>query len=533
MARVESAWTGEAQFMTNATPDPDPPDPDPDPDPEPPVDPEHLTVARLPLEIINPKSSGWNSWNRYLWAHSQMEYAVPIGVLGGKPPFTFAISGITGATVTGVAPTWNPKMVSAAVVTIPANTGGTWTVTVTDMDSTTDSVTISVTVNDSMFVFIDPAGDDGNDGSHDSPKQTFAHIWGTGLSTTPHSGKTLVMRAGSYIIPATGDDSDQIHWHQNKPRSIIGYPGEAAILDGRSSGPTRGFSNGISGVGELRDMHETLWQNITLRGNGTWFFIRNNTSHCVWHDVTFLDVDGSLVGTDDHYGIFMTETGDHQNWSAVGVTFDNCNGAGNSKYYGVFLSYSANTSWDMVETVNSSSLAYSFSLRYANQHTVITSQSVWTDALEQRGPAYHLNDGTIGDHPLGTVTSSTSILQLRYCRFFMLPPDSGQGQDLDTGCALLDYDTDDAYGQAHLDRSVVVLGIKPQEDPNRAPATANVSGCMVLNNKGYWGVHIPTWYNVSDTQADYYKDSTWQNWIDTDGRILTGTGLRYQIGWEV
>ena len=533
--RTYSAWSAETSFRTKEE--------DFIPPVDPPVDPSNLAPTRYPLTIINPKKSNLASHNRYSYAHSQMDYIVPIGIIGGRPPFRFAISGVPGATVRGLAPHWNPKMASAGEVTLPAGAFGTWQVTVTDYDNNTDSVSVTVGVEDSKFIFVSPSGNDGNSGTISSPKKTFAHVWGdqTGTGVTPYMDNIIVMRGGDYTMPGA-EGGAYVQIHTRKPKSVIGFPGERPKLIGNKS-VHGGFFNNIGSTGpyELKYIYEMFWSNITLNGGtpgggdqqASWFKFRWRTSHHVWYQIRMEHTDTLELGTSDNWGGIIYEnsaSGGNVDISLIDIEAHDLRGYERTNLAAIEFYTTARANVDIFYDTGSS-LSHGVYAKSTNQHIFLTSISSWSDTYCARGPCYNPNGKTY-TFPLGDVTAQTSVQQIRYCRFFKLPNDNGQGEDDMDGCVLINGTDNEGYGNTYLDRSTGVMWTSPHGEVN-PDATANIAKSVIINNKGWTTWHIAPHYSLSQVTTGYFKDDQWKNLIDDEGRLLSSTGLRYKIGYEV
>lgn len=172
----------------------------------------HYVPAKMALQIIAPRAS-LTTANRYYKQYPGIAYRVPVCVLGGAWPFkyelTSAPSGMAVGSVYGDADygiiTWPNPTTSGSPYTID--------VKVTDQDGSIATVSYTLTVTTSGFIFIDPVnGNNSNAGTLASPKQSMS-----GLSSS--AGDFIYLRSGT---TAYGSISANV---------IIGYPGETCTLD--------------------------------------------------------------------------------------------------------------------------------------------------------------------------------------------------------------------------------------------------------------------------------------------------------------
>lgn len=196
--------------------------------------------AKQAMIAIYPRPDGETSTNaRHRWAYydgtNSVQYRIPVGVAFGAPPFHYeVIDGPAGLNVGadygdddyGVV-TWTP---SGSV------TNDTVTIRVTDQESNTLDFTwtVSTSSSTSRFMFIDGAGNNSNDGSIGSPKQTIAGVFGATYAASSNAGVNVYLRAGTYTPPAWTDtelNEPTLRFHStNKPVSLMAFPGESVTL---------------------------------------------------------------------------------------------------------------------------------------------------------------------------------------------------------------------------------------------------------------------------------------------------------------
>jgi hypothetical protein len=202
--------------------------------------PGHFVPAKLALKIIAP-FAGLDTRNRYYKAYPGIPYRVPIVVLGGAWPFkyelTSAPSGMTVGSTLGSADygviDWQAPTASASSTSV--------TLRVTDQSGTSATVTWSISVTTSGFLFVDAAnGSDSNAGTIAAPLRTIAGWYGGATygakSDASHANDFVYYRTGTYststaFLEAAGTGQRMPCVSGNKPKVHLAYPGEKAVLD--------------------------------------------------------------------------------------------------------------------------------------------------------------------------------------------------------------------------------------------------------------------------------------------------------------
>lgn len=194
-------------------------------------------AANFPLEIIQPQA-GLTTVNRFYKAYPGLVYNVRAGVVGGAYPYTYSLtaapSGMTIDSATGEI-TWSN----------PTATGSPHSVTmsVTDSESTTATVSWTVTVTTTGFIFVDAA--DGHastcnggsaTGTISDPFLGMADFYcGTSYaskSTTEFAGYFVYWRTGTYAPDGYADADNYLYFSSNrKPLVWLAYPGETPVID--------------------------------------------------------------------------------------------------------------------------------------------------------------------------------------------------------------------------------------------------------------------------------------------------------------
>ncbi len=192
------------------------------------------TFGFYDLEIIQPLPD-LSTTNRFYKAYPGLVYNVRMAVIGGHYPYTYELltapSSMTINPMTGEI-NWDDPTTSGSPHTVTAR--------VTDYVGTQQSVTWTITVTTSGFLFVDgvngtPA-DQGGTGSIDNPWKTMKDVYGGDDYNTKHSdhhpGAFVYWRAGTYGIdayledPGSGDDAGRVPWSNRRPLVWLAYPGE-------------------------------------------------------------------------------------------------------------------------------------------------------------------------------------------------------------------------------------------------------------------------------------------------------------------
>lgn len=329
----------------------------------------HYETAKIAMEIIAPRA-GLTTANRYYKAYPGLLYRVPVSVLGGSWPFRYELTAAPSGMAIGE--TYGSANYGIITWTNPVTSGSPHTVTVrvTDQAGTVATVTYTITVTTTGFLFLDAVdGNDANPGTLASPKQTI-NGWYIARTDTTYQGYTVYYRTGTYRIDAA--DGGDVEWlacfANRKPDVHLGYPGETAIIDattygfcfsnsvaptfcnlrGANVGPAPGGGSNWVWWDAAPDalMFENYIEATTGAGvvgsNASIFMSRNGDSsanYCSIINNTFagLDAHDAFLGYDAYRGVFS------------GNTFANNDGPGcylknNNRYWSVRNNVGLNSS---------------------------------------------------------------------------------------------------------------------------------------------------------------------------------------------
>jgi hypothetical protein len=215
------------------------------------LSPDQFVAAKMPIRLVHPRpDSETNSWARHRKAYPGIEYRIPVSVQGGAYPFYYeVIQGPSGMTV--------GQQIGAADYGIlrwtPPGTSGPQTVEVRVTDQEMNSVTarFTLTATTEGFVFIDPKVASNGDGTINSPLRDFWLIHGDGDPTyNKYAGYIAYLRDGTHRVANAGG---WFPMSANSPMVVLGYPGEAPVINSRNgyisvrsrNGPGDFFFGGI------------------------------------------------------------------------------------------------------------------------------------------------------------------------------------------------------------------------------------------------------------------------------------------------
>lgn len=258
--------------------------------------------ALLALEIIAPRA-GLSTTNRYYKAYPGLEYKVPIAAIGGRYPNSYSLtggpSGMSVDSSTGVLAWPNPTT---------SGSPHSVTVQVTDALGATASVTWTITVTTTGFLFVQAGAADGGTGSLASPFNSIDD-WYIDKPNSAYSGQFLYYRTGSYNTNAAPvEDSWRLAMPGNKPTVWLAYPGESPVINvaGSHIAPYPAISN-------------WFMDGLTVRNMDTNFGVRIDSGgdNMVFYRCTFADMPvGAGGGGTNASGVMISNGGAKSNYVA-------------------------------------------------------------------------------------------------------------------------------------------------------------------------------------------------------------------------
>lgn len=289
--------------------------------------------ANYPLEITQPQPN-LTTANRYYKAYPGLEYKVPIGVFGGEYPFTYSLttapSGMTINSSTGVI-TW-PN---------PTATGSPHSVTarVVDSESTEDTVSWTVTVTTSGFVFLDIVnGSPSGAGTISDPKQNMVDIGGStysDITVGTYNDYFVYFRGGTYDPAGYLNNSGQqiqLEWRGSyKPIVWLEYPGESVVIDHNRR--TQGaFFDMVDSNNDDLFIHGIRFQDMLNHA------IRMMANRQVFFEAEFQNLGPGRDGDNSSFLMFASaqQTGAHDYTFIKDCTFNNLNIGAFLKLYSVW-----------------------------------------------------------------------------------------------------------------------------------------------------------------------------------------------------
>ena len=269
----------------------------------------YFTPAKMPMHLVYPRSDAeTQNHSRHRFAHTEMNYQIPIGVQGGAWPFKYEIvaapSGVTignfyGSVDYGVI-NW-----PASSVAISGPGPHAFAVKVTDQGGATIDVTWSTTVDDSKFTFVqDSVGTSSGTGAIDDPLEDIADWYKNDEHDSSYHNQIVVFRDGLYLLD--GDDSRNNNVRLNsqaKTPSLIAFPGEIPVVDSSQAKViTEGsfkdiFVAGIKWINGRQDVR-----------NAHFWWAGGDVSRATWWRNHFDNLGPGTVGNDNTLAVFISDT---------------------------------------------------------------------------------------------------------------------------------------------------------------------------------------------------------------------------------
>ena len=191
-------------------------------------------AANYSLDIIQPRPN-LDVKNRFYKAYPGFEYNVRLGVIGGAYPYSFALTTFPqGMTIDKRGEITWPN---------PSESGTPYpvTATVTDSENVTKSVSWTITVTKTGFLFVDAINGksvaNGGTGTIDNPFRSMKDWYGGDViaakTANTYAGDFIYWRQGTYAMDAFKEDSGlrTAFVSNNKPQVWLAYPGENPIID--------------------------------------------------------------------------------------------------------------------------------------------------------------------------------------------------------------------------------------------------------------------------------------------------------------
>lgn len=282
-----------------------------------------IPAANLAMRLIHPRpdSDGdINSWEKHKLHPSGIPLWLPVGVMGGIPPFQYTVSSdLPGTTIGQDMPRdWMANGLGNYGVLMCANPSigsYTHTVNIEGQDSTTVSSTFDQEIVDrndtTKFRWYDTVGgDNAGTGSYDDPyKDDLRLVLGTTSSDSTFQGQVWLKTAGTYSLVGHTDLTAGNIRLNNATRPVIfcalrdsSFVRVAAVLDFTSArfnsisgGNAEGFYSDIQWDGGVATM--TNFQNM---------FIGDSQDRITVFDVSLTNIEIGTSGNDNATALFFT-----------------------------------------------------------------------------------------------------------------------------------------------------------------------------------------------------------------------------------
>lgn len=196
----------------------------------------HSFAANYALEIIQPQPN-LDTKNRFYKAYPSLEYNVRLAVAGGAFPYKFSLAKApSGMTIDKRGEiSWPDPIGSGTPYPVTA--------TVTDSQGSMKSVSWTITVTTTGFLFVDAikgkTAAQGGTGTLANPWKTMKDVYGGDTYddkwTNHHPGEFVYWRAGTYILDTyyedCGGEGCRIPWSGRKPVVWLAYPTETPEIN--------------------------------------------------------------------------------------------------------------------------------------------------------------------------------------------------------------------------------------------------------------------------------------------------------------
>lgn len=371
-------------------------------------------ASHMPLRLISPRGD-MGADSRYKWANSRFAYNVVIAVQGGAPPYRCEVlSKPSDASVTMEAPSWNPHLYLWARVNWPSPTGtGVFVVRITDQDGAAVLASWSAVTDNSKWRWLDAvSGSNSNNGipvadGGTGPWQTCAAWTGTDTSDATYADLHCVYRAGTYDSIPYGGISLAMVINDNKPKTHIRYPGEAAVFD-----LTDGTIRCASGPSDVYLAFDTI--NGPTGSNPKLLHFPAPVSRVVIDRPSFDTPTNATVGNDNNSCIeFADNATPHAYIAVIDPSWDtlpsNANGFSCLDWYNVSYAVVAGGSGRSVNCY------MGIWMKGANRYVSVFSVDLWDEAHTPAKAKIHCQ------------LAGGSLAEVKYCRVFQ--PDGSANQE--------------------------------------------------------------------------------------------------------
>lgn len=260
---------------------------------------ESSLAANYPLEIIQPQA-GLNTLNRFYKAYPGIEYNVRLAVIGGQYPFVYSLTAAPSGMVIDAKKgeiSWSNPTESAIPYGVTAR--------VVDAEGSARTVSWTILVTASGFIFMDAAAPDGGDGTINSPFNEIID-WHKGItSDASYQNYFIYWKNGTYGVIKEGTNN----WFRvgmSKPGVWINYPGHSPVID-----LAQGYVNLDLGDNRYFDGIEF---NVNGNDRGTGFRIASGASNVTFRKTKIHGISNGYIGGNNAL-IMITASGKGNYWS--------------------------------------------------------------------------------------------------------------------------------------------------------------------------------------------------------------------------
>lgn len=306
----------------------------------------HWVQSNLALTILAPNASA-TSTNRYQKHYPGIALTMPAIVYGGAWPYVYSLSGqpsgMTIGTVYGSTNygniTWNNPTAGSYTITM----------TVTDQTFATTSVTWTLVVSTSNWIFVDAVNGNASannggtgTGTQGNPFKTmndwYAGTSGSGSGTrfdTTYINYGVIYQSGSYLMDACFVDSNGAVEMGDKPKVHLAAPGASVNFDPHNSGSKATLFFGAVANVYFGNINFTDVANMGLSGLNNSVRIASGSTDCGMFQCTWATPSTPAV-TSSNPAFFMCE----DNHPSIGqrIFMSQCTTQGTNGY-DIFLSY--------------------------------------------------------------------------------------------------------------------------------------------------------------------------------------------------
>ena len=266
----------------------------------------YFQPAGMDMHLVYPRPDDETQIHaRHRWAHPDMPYEIPIGVQGGAWPFKYElISGPSGASIGSMHN--DPNYGTFQWKPSPSQSGSfTVHVKITDQELNTVTAIWTISIDSDKFLFIQDGAQLGGTGTIDNPLEDISDWYKGDENDDTYHNRIIVLRGGHYSLFGDPDRNNNIRLNESsKTPSIIGFPGEKAIVDCAQS---KIFTD----IDQIHDLFiaDITWENGRQDVNNAHFFWAiGDVTRSTWWRNEFRNLKPGLVGNDNTCAVFVSAT---------------------------------------------------------------------------------------------------------------------------------------------------------------------------------------------------------------------------------